>query len=275
MPKIKVNDIEMNYAVYGNGEPAIVMCTGLDGNMKNFQDNPDLLNRFAAHHKTVVYDPRGAGETTAGNSEYVTMAMLASDCVGLMEALGIHRFMIFGGSMGGMTALQAACDYPERVIRLGLQCTWCGGKNAVRPEPACWDYLTKPGCGKAEYLEQCGVNPLLMMFPQQSLDRMDPAMVSTIAGQLLSTKEAMAEETFARQQIALRDFDVADRIEKIACPTIIFGALYDILIPCENSITLHKKIKNSKFILMENSAHAGIDDQDMTNREAAAFFDED
>lgn len=274
MPKVQVGDITMNYAVYGQGEPTIVMCTGLGGNMKNFQDNPDLLNRFAAKHRTVIYDPRGAGETTAGDHEYVTMEMLAKDCVGLMDALGIGKFMIFGGSMGGMTALQVTCDYPERVIKLGLQCTWCGGPNVVKPDPVCWDYLTKPGCGKAEDMAQRGINPLLMVFSQKSLDAMPPEMVKGIAGNLFSTKESMSEETFARQQIALRDFDVSDRIENITCPTIIFGALYDILLPCENSITIHKKIRNSKFFLLENSAHAGVDDQELTNNEAEKFFNE-
>lgn len=272
MPKIQVNDIGISYEVHGAGSPAILMCTGLGGNMKNFKDNPTLLEAFAENHTTVIYDPRGAGETDPGDCEYVTMEMLAKDAVGLMEALGHREFMIFGGSMGGMTALQAACDYPDRILKLGLQCTWCGGPNVVKPEPECWDYLTKPGCGKAENMKK--VNPLLMVFPQKTLDEMDPDAIEFIADQLFSTKEEMSEETFARQQIALRDFDVSDRIENITCPTIIFGALYDILLPCENSITLHKKIRNSKFVLLENSAHAGIDDMDLTNDEAAKFFNE-
>lgn len=272
MAKIKVNDIEINYEVFGSGEPAVLMCTGLGGNMQNFRDNPALLNGFAETHTTVIYDPRGAGETTSGDSEYVTMKMLAADAVGLMEALGFQKFMIFGGSMGGMTALQAACDYPERIIRLGLQCTWCGGPNAVKPDPICWDYLTKPGCGKAENMQAAGINPLLMVFSQKTIDAMDPDTLAFIANQLFSTKEAMPEETFYRQQIALRDFDVSDRIQDIQCPTIIFGALYDILLPCENSITLHKKIRNSKFVLLENSAHAGVDDMELTNTEAIEFF---
>ena len=43
-------------------------------------------------------------------------------------------------------------------------------------------------------------------------------------------------------------------------------------LPCENSITLHKKIRNSRFILLENSAHAGVDDMELTNTEAIKFF---
>lgn len=270
MPKIRVNDICINYAVYGDGEPAILLCTGLGGNMKNFQDNPSLLNELAKTHTVVIYDPRGAGETDSGSHEYVTMEMLAADAVGLMEALGYPQFMIFGGSMGGMTALQATCDYPERILRLGLQCTWCGGNNLVMPSDECWDYLTKPGCGKASYLKEA--SPLLMVFSQKSLNEMNADTIELISNQLFSTKEAMDETTFARQQIALRDFDVSDRIDKIECPTLIFGALYDILLPCENSITLHKKIKNSKFVLLDNSAHAGVEDMELTNRETVAFF---
>lgn len=274
MPKVKVNDININYAVYGSGEPAVLLCTGLGGNMKNFQDNPSLLNSLAETHTTVIYDPRGAGGTDAGDYDYVSMELMAKDAAGLMEALGYNQFMIFGGSMGGMIALQVACDYPERVLKLGLQCTCCGGPNMMKPEPACWDYATKPGCGKAEDIQKAGINPLLMVFSQKSLDSMEPAVLEMIANQMFSTKEVMDAETFARQQIAIRDFDVSDRIQNITCPTIIFGALYDILIPCENSITLHKKIPNSKFILLENSAHAGIEDVELTNGETVKFFNE-
>jgi len=70
----------------------------------------------------VLYDQRGAGRSTptaelAGN----TTPNLVTDLERLREALGIERWLVFGGSWGSTLALAYAQAYPERALGLVLR----------------------------------------------------------------------------------------------------------------------------------------------------------
>jgi pimeloyl-ACP methyl ester carboxylesterase len=50
--------------------------------------------------------------------------MMADDTVRLMDLLRIEKAHIMGVSMGGMIAQELAINYPERVMKLVLACTY-------------------------------------------------------------------------------------------------------------------------------------------------------
>lgn len=270
MPKVKLNDININYAVYGEGSPAVVLLTGLGGTMQNWVDNPAMVDACSQKHKVVIMDNRGAGETDDGEIEYVTISTMANDVISLMDYLKIDKAIILGGSMGGMIAQQIAVDYPDRVEKIILNATWPGGKNIVKPAQELWEYLTVPGCGDYSYLKE--TDPLRLVFSQQSIDDMDPEALEYISNTFFSVRTTDLPG-FQHQQIALRDFDVADQLKDIRCPALITHGLYDCLIPCENAVTLAKSIPNAKFVLLPNSSHATIEDADINVEEVVKFID--
>lgn len=59
--------------------------------------------------------------------------MMADDAIGLMDTLNIKRAHIFGHSLGGYIAQEIILNYPERVEKLILCSTDCGGSEAVWP----------------------------------------------------------------------------------------------------------------------------------------------
>lgn len=113
----------MNYAEYGEGKPEVILINGLGGTMQNFVDNPGMVDGFKEHHRVVIFDNRGAGETPDGEIDYVTVQTMAEDTIALMDYLGIEKPVILGGSMGGMIAQQIAIDHPDRVEKLILSAT--------------------------------------------------------------------------------------------------------------------------------------------------------
>ena len=81
----------------------------------------------------IVFDTRGIGNTTTGSKPY-SMQLLANDTAGLLDALKIQKADVFGYSLGGYIAQQFTITYPEKVNRLILVATSCGGKDSI-PEP--------------------------------------------------------------------------------------------------------------------------------------------
>ena len=93
MPRIKVNDITMNYEQQGSGEPLILIpYLAADNACYAFQ-----VADYARHFTCISVDPRGAGETDKPEGVYST-ELFAEDISGLMQALGIEQ--LHGGASG-------------------------------------------------------------------------------------------------------------------------------------------------------------------------------
>jgi pimeloyl-ACP methyl ester carboxylesterase len=108
-----VNDIEMYYAVYGAGEPLIMLHGGLaHSDVWGMQ-----IPAFAERYKVIVADSRGHGRSTRSAQPY-GYALMASDVVALMDHLKIDKAALVGWSDGGIIGLHIAMNDPERLTRL-------------------------------------------------------------------------------------------------------------------------------------------------------------
>ena len=81
----------------------------------------------------IAFDQRGIGNTTAGTKPY-TYLQLANNTVDLLEALKIPKADVMGYSLEGIIAQAFTINYPEKVNRLILVATSCGGKDGI-PKP--------------------------------------------------------------------------------------------------------------------------------------------
>ncbi|CAG8823088.1 5402_t:CDS:2, partial [Racocetra persica] len=62
----------------------------------------------------IVFDNRGIGESTvASYDDPITIELMAQDTIELIKHLGIKRFNLCGGSMGGNIALCTALNVPS------------------------------------------------------------------------------------------------------------------------------------------------------------------
>lgn len=114
--RVRIGDIDINYALSGP-ENAPVVC---------------LNHCFAADHRywdhhlpafegfrILRHDARGHGASDAPSGPY-SLAMMAQDLIGLLDALSIARVHLCGVSMGGMIAQTAAITHPDRFTSLAL-----------------------------------------------------------------------------------------------------------------------------------------------------------
>lgn len=75
--------------------------------------------KLARHYRVVRPDMRGFGRSTAMPADYLwTLDRLIKDFCALMDHLGITRFHLVGGKIGGTIARAFAARRPDRVITL-------------------------------------------------------------------------------------------------------------------------------------------------------------
>ena len=265
MPKAKVNDIQIDYEVHGEGFP-LIMIMGLSGNIDWW--DPRMIQEISKNFKLVMFDNRGAGRTDISDKRY-TIKLFADDTVGLMDALGIFRAHVFGISMGGMIAQELALNYPEKVEKLVLCSTTCGGtKSVLASQKVQRMLMANRNTVSPEEIVRMTI-PLL--FTEDFIKK-NPDLVEIAIQQIL--KAPISNKAFMRQLNAIMEFGACNRLPQIRAPTLILHGKRDILVPPENGSILAEAIPNAKLVYFENSAHGLIEETEKVIRVLLNFLTE-
>lgn len=110
---VPVNGIKIWHAVFGRGEPVILLHGGL-ANASYWGHQVPVL---AKTYRVIVMDSRGHGRSTRG-TEPLGYSLMASDVIALMDDLKIGKAAIVGWSDGAIIGLEIAMHHPERVTKL-------------------------------------------------------------------------------------------------------------------------------------------------------------
>ena len=111
----EVNGVNYYYAVYGKGEPLLLLHGGL-GQIEMFGPN---LGRLAQNRQVIGVDLHGHGRTALGNRQ-LSIVDMGNDMAGVIEKLGYDEVDVLGYSLGGGVGFQFAIQHPQRVRRLVL-----------------------------------------------------------------------------------------------------------------------------------------------------------
>ena len=246
MPKAKVNSVELNYEVHGDGYP-LVLAHGYTASMQMWADQ---IPAFAKKYRVVIYDSRGHGASDAPTdlSQY-DLWTCVEDQRALMDHLGIGEAYVGGLSMGGMIAMRFALKYPQRVRALLLCDTEPGLGGPHR------QWLNALYGGSEELVRSEGVGgwlkrmwPLIAQaFPPE--DQLPPGARRHIEG-----LEHMSPYGFLGGAQALSQQDnVLERLSEIRVPTLIIVGDQDLFLA--PSRTMQQRIAGNQFVLIHNSLH--------------------
>ena len=108
-----VNGVKIWYAIYGHGEPVVLLHGGLaNSNYWGYQ-----VPVLAKHYRVILMDSRGHGRSTRDEAPY-SYDLMARDVIGLMDFLKIRQAAIVGWSDGAILGLDIAIHYPDRLSKL-------------------------------------------------------------------------------------------------------------------------------------------------------------
>ncbi len=111
-----VNGIEMYYAVYGAGDPILLIHGGL-GHADVWAGQ---IAELSKNHTVIVADSRGHGRSTRTADPY-GYDLMASDYLALLDYLKIDKTALVGWSDGGIIGIDIALHHPERLTQVYAQ----------------------------------------------------------------------------------------------------------------------------------------------------------
>ena len=113
---VPISDAVLDVEVRGSGEPLVLIQTALFADeFVPLANHPDL----GENYRVVLYHRRGYGRSSPVHGPG-SIERDARDCLELLDALGIDRVHVLGGSYAGAVALQLAVSAPDRVHSLCL-----------------------------------------------------------------------------------------------------------------------------------------------------------
>ena len=241
MPKINVNDINIYYEIHGKGFP-LVMMTGLAGDTNWW--SLEEVKAYSHYFKLIIFDNRGAGRSDKPKKEY-SIDQFATDTLRLMDALKIEKAHILGSSMGGMIAQEIAINHPERVEKLVLCSTHCGGIRKVNPSQDVLDMMTSSN--------QDLIDGIISLCFTKKIIENNPKLILEFKKKISKTR--IPPKSYILQLKSVDSFDTYSRLKQIIAPTLILHGKNDLLVPVANAEILASQIPNANVKILEHEGH--------------------
>ena len=257
MPYAFHNGVRIYWEEEGSGEP-LLMIMGLSFPMAMWGE---LRGVLAKNFRTILLDNRGAGNSDVP-ARHWNMAQMAEDAACVLDAAGVRTVDLIGVSMGGMIAQELTLQHPERVRKLILGCTACGGFKAVLPDARALYTLGSPFMTREARLR--AVLPLIY-DPHTPQERID-ADIARLKG------NAPSERGYLQQFAAILPWHSYDRLPRIHAPALVIHGETDGLVPPANAPILADRISGAKLKMIPQASHMFHTDQPEITRDTLLEF---
>ena len=205
---------------------------------KSEGDPPDVM---------AIYAQSLAGQPVEAPYSLSTMA---TDAVGLLDALGLPAAHIVGASMGGMIVQMMAIEHPDRVLSMTSIMSTTGASDVGQPDPsAITALLTPPPADRAGAIEAT------------------VATARVIAGSLFDEDEARSRATEAYDrcfhpagpafQIAAiaATGDRTERLREVELPTLVIHGREDPLVTLSGGEATAAAVPGADLLVLGRMGH--------------------
>jgi pimeloyl-ACP methyl ester carboxylesterase len=241
--KVHVGDIDIAYKTFGKGDP-ILLINGYSQAMDNW--DPTLLERLASNHTVIIFDNRGIGNTTSGEKRS-SIVQFANDTASLLDVLEIKQIDVLGYSMGGIIAQELALNHPDRVGKLIIYASTCGGgKEFIISQ----DVINTLANGTGSAMER--IERLLHLFFPEEWRNENPNYLKEIP----KTTETISNKTLDQQIEAIFNWTgVCSKLNNITQPTLVIVGTDDVIASPVNSLLITERIPGAWLVQMKGAGH--------------------
>lgn len=238
--------ITMHYHDAGSGERGVVLFLHGSGpgasGWSNFKGNYPTLAEQG--FRTIVPDTMGYGYSTKPADGTYSLADVAAQYKGLLDALGIEKAALIGNSQGGAIAITMALEYPKLVDKLVLM-----APGALEKREAYMEMEGIKAMIRVLYKEGVSKETMRKVF---TLQLHDPSLITDeIIEERFQVAMTQHKDNIARIQVRNQE----DRLSEIACPVLCFWGTDDKFCPSTGAEKIATRCKNSRTVLISNCGH--------------------
>ncbi|HSS41187.1 MAG TPA: alpha/beta hydrolase [Solirubrobacterales bacterium] len=245
MAKVEVAGREFHYERAGSGEP-LLLIQGMSGTHVSWGE--PFKGPLEDGFDVIAFDNRGIGLSAPVDGPF-TIAEMAEDTAGLLEALGIETAHVVGISMGGMIAQELALAHPGKLRSLTLGCTYCGGPGSqLMPEENLQKLVAGMASGDREKAIRAGYE--VNLSPAFRADEGHFAAFREMA-----TTVPAAKATIELQAQAILGHDTSGRLGEISAPTLIVHGTEDGVLPFPNGELIASLMPAARFEVFDGIGH--------------------
>lgn len=208
-----------------------------------------ILPALRTRHRVIVYDPRAIGASEPG-AQPLTMTLMVSDAVTVLDAAGAGVTNIFGGSMGGAVAQHLVLRHPERVAALVLAATAPAGLKAIPAAQRATDLLMGRGARTPEEAYRRATSVLYSPHFQRTHRDFIEEQVRQ-RGEHPVRPRVFSEQLNAMQAAE----DITPELSRITSPTLVAHGTADVVTPIENARVLASLIPGARTRWFEGCGH--------------------
>jgi len=242
---IGVGEIVLDCERSGAGPP-LLLIMGMSGTALHWPER--FLGPLRRDLEVIAYDHRGVGASSRLEGS-LTIAQLAEDAAGLLDALELDSAHVLGISMGGMVAQELALARPERVRTLTLGCTYCGGPGSLLSSP---EVIQRLYAAMASGDREQSLRTAWEINVSGAMAADDDAYAEFLA---IAHRRAVAVPVIIAQMQAVVAHDTSARLPGLRMPTLVVHGTEDQLLPVENGRLIASLIAGAQLEILEGVGH--------------------
>ena len=242
---VHVNGVRLFVQTVGEGEPLLLLM-GLGAPGDKWERN---VRAYRRHFRCILIDNRGAGRSDKPEAESYSVADMAGDAVGVLDALGVESAHVNGISMGGAIAQELAIRWPERVRSLILTSTFCTVTDTFRFAIS----FLRDQTGTLEPAVKKRLNQW-MTFSQKTQNER-PEFLREMADEDAAYPWPMPAFAYRAQCGACLSHESTDRLGRIKAPTLIAAGGQDLFAGPAVARLMHERIPGSALYFCPEGGH--------------------
>jgi pimeloyl-ACP methyl ester carboxylesterase len=240
----------IEYSITGSGFPVVF----LHGGHSNCNDKLPYKGFNLSKYLLITPSRPGYGQTPLSDNN--TPVKAAGLIISLLDNLNIKKAIIYGISAGGITAIEIAANFPDRVEKLVLASAvsknWLDKngtiyKTAKRIFNPSFEHIV---WGIIRIMSSIAPALLARSFHNQFTTISSPKLRKNDITELISTLSIYRSKNGFIVDIN-QEIDIVT-ISKITCPTLIIHSNNDKSVSVDHAIHAHKYIINSELELLDN-----------------------
>ncbi len=274
MPQITANGIQIEYETHGDPKnPPLLLVMGLGAQLTLWPI--ELVDALVARGYYVIrHDNRDIGLSQKFSQHGVpnfkrvalmqmfglkprtpyTLADMAADAAGLLDALGIAKAHVVGASMGGMIVQLMGINHPDKLLSITSIMSTTGNRRVPPAKPEAMKALLNRAPAGAT-LDQ--VMPIGLHVSRAIGSPGYPASEDRLRANITRdyTRSYFPEGAARQISAIVADGDRRKRLKAVKAPTLVIHGVDDPLVPVEGGRDTAAHIPGAKLLEVPGMGH--------------------